>query len=300
MNGTVADPATQAFEAQRPRLRRLAYRMLGSFAEADDVVQEAWLRWQAVEHDHVRDAGAWLRRTVTRLCIDASRSARARRETYVGEWLPEPLAEDPHEGDASRADDLTLTLMLALERLSPLERAAFLLHDVFEVPLQEVASTLHRDATAARQLASRARRHVQEARPRYAVERRQGEAIARAFFEASSSGDVATLQTLLARDAVIRSDGGGKVAAFRKPLVGSERIARAYAGFARRAARPALLIRQIWIDGLPGYLSRNTDGHLQTTALEIEDGRVVAVYVMRNPDKLRNVVATLGAGAGVQ
>jgi RNA polymerase sigma factor (sigma-70 family) len=288
--------ATEAFEVQRPRLRRLAYRMLGSFAEADDVVQEAWLRWQQADAAEVRDAGAWLRRTVTRLCLDVSKSARARREAYVGEWLPEPLAEnDGGTDDQPRADDLTLTLMLALERLSPLERAAFLLHDVFEVPLEEVATTLHREPAAARQLAVRARRHVREARPRYAVERDVGERLALAFFEASSSGDVERLRLLLAHDAVVHSDGGGKVAAFRKPLTGSERIARAYAGFARRSARGAILLRRTWIDGLPGYLSRNFDGNLQTTAIAIDQGRIVAVYVTRNPDKLRHVVAALEA-----
>jgi RNA polymerase sigma factor (sigma-70 family) len=301
MNDGASDAATQAFETQRPRLRRLAYRMLGSLAEAEDVVQEAWLRWQQADRAAVRDAGAWLRRTVTRLCLDVSKSARVRRETYVGEWLPEPLTES-FEGteDSPRADDLTLTLMLALERLSPLERAAFLLHDVFEVPLQEVASTLHRDAAATRQLAVRARRHVRDARPRYAVERQEGERLARAFFEASSSGDVDRLRAMLAEKAVVRSDGGGKVAAFRKPLIGRDRIARAYAGFARRGVGAAVLVRQLWIDGLPGYLSRNVDGHLQTTAVEIDEGRIVAVYVTRNPDKLKHVVAAMETDIGLQ
>ncbi len=287
---------TVAFEAERPRLRRLAYRMLGSFAEADDIVQDAWLRWQRADAAEVQHPGAWLRRTVTRLCLDALKSARARRETYVGPWLPEPLAEslDDPGGPAPATDDLTLTLMLALERLSPLERAAFLLHDVFEVSLQEVATTLQREPAAVRQLAVRARRHVSEARPRFAVDRAEGERLARAFFEASSSGDVHRLQSMLAENAVVHSDGGGKVSAFRKPLAGRDRIGRAYAGFARRNTGTARLIQPAWIDGLPGYVSRNADGHLQTTALQIEDGRIVAVYVTRNPDKLRHVVAALG------
>ena len=284
------------FEAERPRLRRLAYRMLGSFAEADDVVQDAWLRWQRAAPGGIEHAGAWLTRTVTRLCLDALKSARARRETYVGPWLPEPMA-DPEDA-APPADDLTLTLMLALERLSPLERAAFLLHDVFEVPLQEVAVTLQRDPTAVRQLAVRARRHVSDARPRFAVDRAEGERLARAFFEASSSGDVHRLQQLLAENAVVQSDGGGRVVAFRKPLVGRDRIARAYAGFARKASTRAVMIRPMWIDGLPGFFSRNFDGQLQTTAVQIEDGRIVAVYVTRNPEKLERLVAALqGASA---
>ena len=283
------------FEAERPRLRRLAYRMLGSFAEADDVLQDAWLRWQRA-HATVGHPGAWLTRTVTRLCLDALKSARARRETYVGPWLPEPMADAVEAAAAVPAtDDLTLTLMVALERLSPLERAAFLLHDVFEVPLQEVAVTLQREPAAVRQLAVRARRHVGDARPRFAVDRAEGERLAQAFFEASSSGDVHRLQTLLADDAVVQSDGGGRVAAFRKPLVGRDRIARAYAGFARKARIGAVMIRGLWIDGLPGYLSRNFDGQLQTTAVQIEDGRIVAVYVTRNPEKLERLVAALQA-----
>lgn len=283
-----------AFEAERPRLRRLAYRMLGSFAEADDIVQEAWLRWQRATTGELRQPGAWLRQVVTRLCLDALKSARAKRERYVGQWLPEPLAETLVDDNAAPdTDDLTLTLMLALERLSPLERAAFLLHDVFEVPLGEVASTLHREPAAVRQLATRARRHVSEARPRYQVDRAEGERLARAFFDASASGDVAQLRNLLAEDAVIHSDGGGKVAAFRKPLAGRERITRAYAGFARKRLREAVFLRQAWIDGLPGYLSRDVDGILQTTAVQIDGGRIVAVYVTRNPDKLRHLALAI-------
>lgn len=280
------------FEAERPRLRRLAYRMLGSFAEADDIVQEAWLRWQRSDRQSVDHAGAWLRQTVTRLCLDVMKSARARREIYVGQWLPEPLVDAPADEDfVVEAEELTLTLMLAFERLSPLERAAFLLHDVFDVPLQEVASTLHREPAAVRQLATRARRHVREARPRYKVDRAEGERMARAFFDASSHGDIGTLQSLLAADAVIVSDGGGKVAAFRRPLAGNARIARAYAGFARKRAFAPVFMRHMWIDGLPGYLSRGVDGLLQTTAVQIDEGRIVAVYVTRNPDKLGRLSA---------
>ncbi len=203
---------------------------------------------------------------------------------------PNPLADSLADEDtATDPDDLTLTLMLALERLSPLERAAFLLHDVFDVPLQEVASTLGREPAAVRQLATRARRHVREARPRYAVERTEGERLARAFFDATFSGRRRRAADHPAEDAVIRSDGGGKVAAFRKPLAGRERIVRAYAGFARKGMRAAVLIREAWIDGLPGYISRDVDGILQTTALQIDANLIVAVYVTRNPDKLRHL-----------
>lgn len=215
------DPATDLFETHRSRLVRLAYRMLGSVAEAEDVVQNAWLRWRTVDADQVREPGAWLTRTTSRLALDVLKSARARRETYFGAWLPEPFIEAEAE---PAQDSLTLTLMMALERLSPLERAAFLLHDVFGVGFDEVATTLGRDAAAVRQLAARARRHVQDARPRYVVGREEGDRIARTFFDASRSGDVDALTHLLSETAVVRADGGGKVIAFRNPIEGLARI----------------------------------------------------------------------------
>ncbi len=215
---TPPDAQTLDFEAQRPRLLRLAYRMLGSMAEAEDVVQDTWLRWRRVDREKVREPAAFLTRTVTRLCLDAMSTARARRETYVGSWLPEPILEP--EEEEIRPDELTLTLMLALERLSPLERAAFLLHDVFGVPLDEVAATLKREAASTRQLAVRARRHIREARPRFPVPREEGDRIAQAFFRASHGGDIAALRSLLAENVVVHADGGGKVLAFRNPILG--------------------------------------------------------------------------------
>lgn len=285
---TRPDP-TAVFEAERARLVRIAYRMLGSLAEAEDVVQETWIRWRSVDMGQVREPGAFLARTVTRLCLDAMKSARARRETYVGAWLPEPVIEPEPEAALPR-DELTLTLMLALERLSPLERAAFLLHDVFDVPLEEVAVTLQRDAGAVRQLAVRARKHVQEARPRYPVERAEGERIAQAFYTASARGDLEGLRAMLADTVVLRSDGGGKAHAFLKPIVGREKVVRMFGGVARKFVEsPSVLVRWAWIDGLPGYVSYERDGALQTTALQIEDGRVCAVYITRNPDKLAHI-----------
>jgi RNA polymerase sigma-70 factor (ECF subfamily) len=281
------------FEAHRPRLVRLAYRMLGSMAEAEDVVQDAWLRWQGVERGSVREPAAFLTRIVTRLCLDAMKSARARRETYVGSWLPEPVI-DPVE-DAPDAEELTLALMLALERLSPLERAAFLLHDVFGVALDEVAVTLGRDAPAVRQLAVRARKHVHAAGPRFPVARAEGDRIARAFFAATSTGDVKTLQTMLAQSVVLRADGGGKVLAFLNPIMGMDRVLRLFSGLFRKTVTPAVLIRWDWIDGLPGYITRERGGVLQTTALAIEDGLVTGIYITRNPDKLIRVARDVAA-----
>jgi RNA polymerase sigma-70 factor (ECF subfamily) len=285
------DDGTQTFETHRPRLVRLAYRMLGSVAEAEDVVQDAWLRWRQVDQAKVESPSAFLSRIVTRLCLDVMKSARSRRETYVGSWLPEPVIEESDDVDE---DDLTLTLMLALERLSPLERAAFLLHDVFGVPLDEVAVTVERDPAAVRQLAARARKHVQDSRPRYTVARDEGSRIAEAFFVASRSGDTNALRSILAQNIVIRSDGGGKVHAFLNPIVGLEFVLRLYEGLARKLGiQPGGFFKPIRIDGLPGYVSYERDNVFQTTAFAIEDGKITEIYITRNPDKLRRIAEAL-------
>ena len=282
-----------AFEAERSRLVRLAYRMTGSLAEAEDVVQDAWLRWARA--DGVEAPAAWLTRVVTRLCLDHLKSARVRREIYVGAWLPEPLLETAEPEDV--ADDLTVTLMLALERLSPLERAAFLLHDVFDVALPEVAATLDRDPAAVRQLASRARRHVADARPRYPVDADEAARIAGAFFVAARDGDAGVLSALLAENVAIHSDGGGRVPAFRNVIRGLDRSVRLFAGLRRKYRdAPVELIRFVKIDGLPGYVSRERGGVLQTTALDIRDGRIAAIYIVRNPDKLTRIAAAVQTG----
>ena len=273
-----------AFEALRPKLLRVAYRMLGAFADAEDVVQDAFLRWMKTDRDEVRAPEAFLRRTVTRLCLDQLKSARRRRETYLGPWLPDPVVEDEAE------EDVTLPLMLALERLSPLERAAFLLHDVFGLAFEEVAATLERDAAACRQLAARARAHVREARPRFALDKRRGLEIAEAFFAASRSGDAKALGALLAADVAIFADGGGKRPAALKPILGFEAVMRNQlwlAGWYR--TRPSAWVRAAFVNGLPGFVTREADGELQTTALEIAEDRIVAIYVVRNPDKLRHL-----------
>ncbi len=276
------------FEAQRPRLLRLAYRMLGSHADAEDAVQEAFLRWRrTVERGaEIESLPAWLTRTVSRLCLDQMKSARARRETYPGTWLPEPLIEE--EDDALRPDNLTLSLMLALERLSPLERAAFLLHDVFGQPLDEVAGTIERSPAATRQLARRARAHVRIDRPRYDIPRETGDELARAFFEACRSGDATALGAMLAETATMSSDGGGKVLSYPNIIHGADNLVRLFMGLHRKFGRKVEFLGATVIDGLPGFVSRH-DGQLQTTALEIVDGRIAALYVTRNPDKLGGV-----------
>jgi len=285
---SAADDPAASFDRERPMLARVAYRMLGSVADAEDVVQEAYLRWAAADRAAVRSPGAFLRRVVTRLCLDQLKSARARREEYWGPWLPDPVVE-PEE-----TDDVTLPLMLALERLSPLERAAFLLHDVFGQGFDEIAETIGRDPAACRQLAARAREHVRAGRPRYPVERDQGRQIAEAFFAASRSGDMTRLGDLLAEGVVLYSDGGGKRPAAGRPMIGRAEVLRAQAAIARLlAGKPPASARFTWINGLPGFVSMEHDGLPQTTALAIEDGRIVAIYVVRNPDKLGHLSTTM-------
>ncbi len=278
--------AVEAFDPLRPRLIRIAYRMLGSVADAEDVVQEAFLRWLDVDREGVREPAAFLRRVVTRLCLDHLKSARHRREIYVGPWLPEPIIDEADDED----DDITLPLMLVLERLSPLERAAFLLHDVFGVGFDEIAEAIDREVATCRQLASRARSHVRAARPRFPLVREHGLRIAEAFFEASRSGDMQTLRSLLSADVTAYADGGGKVSATAEPITGLEAVIQLHTMLAPVfAGNRSRLSRYGFVDGLPGFVTVEQGDVVQTTALEIEDGKVVAIYVTRNPDKLRHL-----------
>lgn len=281
---TASDDVAARFDALRPTLTRVAYRMLGSVADAEDVVQEAFFRWMRTDREQVREPEAFLRRTVTRLCLDVLKSARRRRETYLGPWLPDPIVEEQPD------DDVTLPLLLALERLSPLERAAFLLHDVFGLSFDEVAATIQRDAAACRQLASRARVHVREARPRFRLEKQRGLELAEAFFTASRSGDMAALRAMLADDVSVYADGGGKRSAVMRPLDGVDRVMRFHEALAKRFARHGeyALVRTAFVNGLPGFITREADGEFQSTALEIADGKITTIYIVRNPDKLRH------------
>jgi RNA polymerase sigma-70 factor, ECF subfamily len=279
--------AAATFDPLRPKLVRIAYRMLGSVADAEDVVQDAFLRWLAVEHESVREPEAYLRRIVTRLCLDHLKSARQRRETYVGPWLPEPIVVD---ADSDTAEDVELPLMMALERLTPLERVAFLLHDVFGVSFDEISETIGREPAACRQLAARARTHVRAGRPRYVMPKEYGQKIAAAFFTASRSGDMGQLRSLLAADVTAYSDGGGKRRAATQPIVGLEDVLQHQAALARVYAESmSQLVQYGLINGLPGFVTAEHDNTLQTTALQIEAGKIVAIYVMRNPDKLRHL-----------
>jgi RNA polymerase sigma-70 factor, ECF subfamily len=275
------EDAAAAIAPLRPALMRVAYRMLGSVADAEDVVQEAFIRWVKAPRTDVREPEAFLRRIVTRLCLDQLKSARQTRETYIGPWLPEPIVEE------EEVEDVTLPLMLILERLSPLERAAFLLHDVFGLDFDEVATAIQRDVAACRQLAHRARSHVRSGRPRFKVEKQRGLALAEAFFAASRSGDMKVLGELLATDVSLHADGGGKRPAATEPLLGFEAVKKLFeriGGLFRSS-----LVRVGFVNGLPGFISLEADGELQTTALDIEFGKITAIYVVRNPDKLKHL-----------
>jgi RNA polymerase sigma-70 factor (ECF subfamily) len=285
MAGVRHEDAAASFDPLRPKLMRVAYRMLGAVADAEDVIQEAFIRWMKADRDEVREPEAFLRRTVTRLCLDQLKSARRQRVTYIGPWLPDPVLEE--EG---KEEDVTLPLMLALERLSPLERAAFLLHDVFGLGFEEVAATIQRDPAACRQLATRARTHVREARPRFQVDKRRGLELAEAFFAASRSGDMKALGAMLAADVSVHADGGGKRPAAIEPIVGFDAVMKVHEYLAAQFKKNgSKLVRAGFVNGLPGFITLEADGELQTTALEIEDGKVAAIYVVRNPDKLKHL-----------
>lgn len=284
MKGVQASPS---FNDMRPRLIRVAYRMLGSIADAEDVVQDAYIRWLALDHESVRQPAALLRTIVTRLCLNELNSARRRRETYIGPWLPEPFI---NADEVDVMDDITFPLMVALERLSPLERAAFLLHDVFGLAFDDVAEALDRKPSTCRKLATRARTHIHKARPRFPITKEQGMEFAAAFFAASRHGDMRKLRTLLADDVTAYSDGGGKVSASLVPLAGIHAVMERHAQLARDFGRsPSRLVRYALIDGIPGFVTIEEGGLVQTTALQIERGKIIAIFITRNPDKLRHL-----------
>ena len=276
----------------RGRLLGLAYRMLGSRSDAEDVVQDAYLRFAGAQDVH--NAEAFLVTVVTRLCLDRLKSARAQREVYVGPWLPEPVfdAEGLLADTATElADDLSFALLLALDRLSPMERAAFLLHDVFDTPFSEIAAMLDRTEASCRQLASRARRAVRDERPPPAATPDSHARLLQAFGEAVASGNVARLAELLRADAVALTDGGGRKTAARNPIVGAEKIARFFIGLAAKNAGHDIRIEPAMINGAFGALLY-LDGELDhTMSMAISGDKIAAIYIVRNPDKLRHLPA---------
>ena len=283
---------TEEFEPLRPLLFAIAYRILGSVSEAEDAVQESWLRYQA-SPVQPRSAKAFLSAAVTRISIDVLRSARVRREEYVGHWFPEPLLTDPYadpERSAELADSVSMAALLLLERLSPLERAVFVLREVFGFGFGEVASAVGRSEAACRQLAVRARRHMDAGRPRFEADRREREDLAARFFGALAEGDVEGLRELLAADVQLVGDGGGKAPQLARAIVGPDNVARVLAVNFPWLVRVDVTLEPREVNGQPGAIFRDRDGKvLFTLALDVLDGRIQTIRTVINPDKLGHV-----------
>jgi RNA polymerase sigma-70 factor (TIGR02957 family) len=301
----VTVPAATDLEEIRPQAFAVAYRMLGSVSEAEDIVQEALLRIHNAQQEgqQIESARAYVSTVVTRLCIDHLRSARVRRESYVGEWLPEPLVADrvaDPAGQAEVSDSLSLAFLVLLESLSPEQRAAFLLRDVFDYPYEDIARIIDKSEDNTRQLVVRARRHLAERRPRFEASAERREQLAARFIAAVQNGDLGALEALLAHDVVLHGDGGGKVRAISRPVHGRARVARTLLSW-MRTAEPfgSMSVRQVEVNGQPGATMSDAAGELIGVAVfDIADGQVQAVRSIVNPDKLRHVVANSDAAPG--
>jgi len=285
--------SAQRFEELRPRLLRMAYSQLGSVAEAEDVVQEAWLRLHRTGETTIDNLPAWLTTVVSRLALDALGSAQARRERYVGPWLPDPLVAAVDEADpADRVtldESVSLALLFVLERLTPAERTAFILHDVFGYAFEEIGEVVGRTPAATGQLASRARRRVVESRPRQSGTPEQQRRAVEAFAAAAGGGDLHALLEVLDPDVVMRSDGGGRVQASRVPLVGADRVSRALVALARTYASRSDA-HFVDVNELPGLLMVNRDdGQVSVLAFTVHGGRITTIHMQRNPEKLRHL-----------
>jgi len=282
----------EEFEELRPLLFAIAYRILGSVAEAEDAVQESWLRYEA-SPTQPTSPKAYLSAVVTRISIDVLRSARVRRETYVGQWFPEPLLTDLYEDparSAELADSVSMAALLLLERLTPLERAVFVLREVFGFGFPEVAAAVERSEVACRQLASRARRHMEVGRPRFEADRREREELAARFFDALRDGDVEGLRELLAADVQMVGDGGGKGPALARTVVGADNVARVLATNFPLLAMADAIVEPRELNGQPGAILRDRDGKVAgTMTLDVLDGRIQAIRSVVNPDKLGHV-----------
>jgi RNA polymerase sigma-70 factor, ECF subfamily len=280
-----ADP----FATCRPRLLGIAYGMLGELTEAEDIVQEAWLRWEKADRDAVRNPESFLVRVTTRLALDHLRSARARREVYVGPWLPEPLVTDPEtpETRAIEAEQLSLALLGALERLNPIERAVLVLRDVFDLDYAEIADVIDKTPANVRQIAGRARDHAGDRSRARTVSEEERERLAAAFLAAAVSGDIDQIRDLLAADAVMYSDGGGVVTAARKPIHGADKIARFMVGVQRKAAYPAdPVFTRVLVNGDPGVrMDSAADGFLSIIAIEVAEDAVRCIRLFTNPER---------------
>jgi len=288
--------ATETFNRLRPRLHGIAYRMLGSSAEAEELVQDAWLRWHEADQARLDSSEAWLVAVTTRLAIDRLRTAKVQREHYIGTWLPEPLLSDSPvtpEQLLERADDVSVAFLVLLERLSPEARAAFLLREVFDADYGEVAEALGKTEPACRQLVHRAKTQLQDARPRYTVPRETHLRLLRGFAEAATRGEFGALKAMLAEDAELVGDGGGKVPSFGVPLVGGQRIAQLYLATSLRY-RNAVHFEVVVLNGQWGLL-RFINGALESAqAIETDGECIVRIHSQRNPDKLARIAHALG------
>jgi RNA polymerase sigma-70 factor (ECF subfamily) len=279
----------ESHEELRPYLFAIAYRMLGSVAEAEDVVQDAFLRYHEADLE-AESPKAYLATVTTRLAIDQLRSARARREIYPGEWLPEPLVDDDAARHAETADSLSLAFLHLLEKLAPVERAVFLLREVFDYPYDEIAPIVGKSPENCRQILARAHRHVEEGRRRFDVSREERDEVADRFLAAWEEGDTEALVELLAADATVYGDGGGKAPSLPQPLVGAERVAKALIGWGRQAFARGFEYRPAVVNGDPGVVFYDPEGTaIWVAALDIADGVVIAVRSVLNPDKLTHV-----------
>jgi RNA polymerase sigma-70 factor, ECF subfamily len=290
------DPVAEAYVDLRPLLFSIAYRMVGSVSEAEDVVQEAFVRYQRALGDEaaIESPKAYLSAVVTRLAIDHLRSARVRRETYVGEWLPEPLLTDERTGDpaehAEQADSLSMSFLVLLERLTPVERAVFLLHDVFDYDFEEVGRIVRKSPATCRQHAVRARRFIAENRPRFDADQSERDELLRRFFEAAESGDVDGLIEVLAEDAILYGDGGGKVPQWYAPIVGADNIARLFATMGRQDRRLGATFEPREVNGQPGVIFRGPRGGIMSVmSFEVVNGQVATIRSVVNPDKLAHL-----------
>ncbi|MEU9390042.1 RNA polymerase sigma-70 factor [Streptomyces sp. NPDC048324] len=283
---------TEEFQELRPLLFSIAYRILGSVSEAEDAVQEAWLRFEGAPAEP-RSVRAYLSATVTRISIDVLRSARVRREQYVGPWFPEPLLADPYEDPARAAelaDSVSTAALLLLERLSPLERAVFVLREVFDFGYPDIASAVGRSEAACRQLVVRARRHMADGRPRFDADRKERQELADRFFDALREGDVAGLRDLLAADVSMVGDGGGKAPQLARAVMGADHVARLLASVLPRMARIDVSFEPRELNGQPGAVFRDRDGRvLHTLALDVLDGQIQTIRLVINPDKLTHL-----------
>jgi RNA polymerase sigma-70 factor (ECF subfamily) len=289
MNQDRLSSGVETFDEHRPLLFSIAYRMLGSIMDAEDVLQEAYLRWQRVPEEEVRSPKSYLSAIVTRLSIDHLRSAKARREKYVGPWLPEPLP-GPEGADAATLDEsLSMAFLVLLESLSPVDRAVFLLREVFDYEYEEIARVVGKSEANCRQISRRARRSVAARRPRFESSPEQEERLMESFLEACMGGDMEGLLALLSEDVTLWSDGGGKARAALNPISGVQKVARFFSGILRKAP-PGLVVRWAQINGRPGLVGYFQDGRPQSvTTFDIAEGRIRAIRLVVNPDKLQNM-----------